>query len=184
MRKTTFFFSHEYAALEFSLGFKSVFSEAAHWDEQWEWRNMWLPCYVHFSFVWRDEHKFFLVLSAVIKSKGLHHVKEDSKCFCSFFFRPGSHFLWKSLLFSTLRHSALDRRKGKKEDLLPMKASCMWHSPITDLLRNWHDLPVDIRQLWSLPSFSVQSVWNSPLSYSFPWLWSTEPNSHPHLAHI
>lgn len=92
--------------------------------------------------------------------------------------------LISSLLISMLQHSTLDRRKGKKEDLLPMKASCMWLSPITDLLRNWHDLPVDIRQLWSLPSFSVQSVWNSPLSYSFPWLWSTEPNSHPHLAHI
>lgn len=30
MRKTTLFFSHEYAVLEFSRGFKLVFSKAAH----------------------------------------------------------------------------------------------------------------------------------------------------------
>lgn len=74
-----------------------------------------------------------------------HHGQEDSKCCCSFFFMPGSYFLWKTLLISMLQLSTLHRRKGRKEALLPMRVSCMWHSPITDLLRNWHDLPMDIR---------------------------------------
>lgn len=185
MRKTTLFFSHEYAALEFSLGLKLVFSEAAHCDGQWEWKNTGLPVTCNSALYGRDEHKFHLVFSSVIKSKGLHHVQEDSKCCCSFFFMPGSYFLRKTLLISMLQLSTLDRRRGRKENLLPMKVSCIWHSPITDLLRNWHNLPVDIRQLWSSPVlFSSKCVKLSPLSYSFPWLWSMEPNSHTHPAHI
>lgn len=87
MRKTTLFFSHEYAALEFSLGLKLVFSEAAQWDGQWEWRNTGLPVTCNSALYGRDEHKFYLVFSSAIKSKGLHHVQEDSKWLLLFLLR-------------------------------------------------------------------------------------------------
>lgn len=149
--KNNSLFSHEYAALQLSLGFKLVFSEAAHWNGQWEWRNTGLPVTCNWALHGRDEHKLFL-FSPVIKSKGLHHGQEDSKNCCSFFFMPGSYFLWKTLLISMQQLSTPGRRK---EDLLPTRVLCMWHSPITDLL--------DIRQLWSSPVlFSSKCVKLSP----------------------
>lgn len=183
MRKTTLFFSHEYAALELSLGFKLVFSEAAHWDGQQELRNTGLPVTCNSALCERDEHKFCLVFSSVIKSKGLHHGQEDSKCCCSFFVMPGSYFLWKTLLISRLQLSTLGRMKGKK-DFFPMRFHAYGTVPSqiskgTGRISLWTSDICD-----PLLSFSVQSVWNSPLSYSFPWLWSMEPNSHTHPAHI
>lgn len=153
-RKTdSYYFSHEYAALESSLGLKLVLPEAAQWHGQREWRETGLPITCNSAFHGRDEHKFFLLSSPAIKPKGLQHVKDDSKCCYSFFFMPGSYFFLKIHFIGMLQLSTPGRRKGRNADLLPAKVLHTWHSCITDLLRNWYDLPMDVRQLWFSPAF-------------------------------
>lgn len=120
------YFFHEYAALKSSLGLKSVLSEAAQWDGQWEWRETGLSITCNSALCGRDEHKFFLLSSPVVKPKGLLTFKKLCKCCCSFFFMPDSYFLLKICFIRTLQLSTLHRRKGRKADLLPVKVLCMW----------------------------------------------------------
>lgn len=109
MRKTTFFFFSPMNMLLLS----------SHLDSNWYFQRQHTgmsngnACIS--ALYGRDENKFFLVFSSIIKSNGLHLIQEDSKCCCSFFFMPGSYFLWKTLLISMLQLSTLDKRKGRKE---------------------------------------------------------------------
>jgi len=122
-------FFHEYAALESSLGLKLVLSKAAQWDGQWEWReDSPLPV----TQLYMEQMN---TSSLATKPKGLHHVQEGIKCCCSLFFMPGSYFLLKIHFIRMLQLSALDKRNGRKADLLPVKVLHLWHH-ITDLLRN------------------------------------------------
>lgn len=142
---------------------------SSHLDSNWYFQRQHTgmgnrtPCYLQFSFVWKRRAQAFPCVLFSHQIQGIPSWSRRQRMLLLFLFHVWFLFPLKNTFN---QHAAIqypDRRNGRKEDLLPMRVSCMWHSPITDLLRNWHDLPVDIRQLWSFPIlFSSKCVKLSP----------------------